>query len=312
MNAALAAENVVERYGDVAALSGVSLSVDPGETFALIGPNGAGKTTLVRALLGTITPDEGRATLFGDDPRAVDPERIGLLPQAFDPPGRLTARELVAYYGGLYESALSPDEALAAVGLDGVEGTWYEDLSGGEKRRTCVACTLVNEPELLVLDEPTTAIDPAGRRSLWRLLEELADGGTTIFLTTHDMAEAERLGDRVGLLSDGELVAVGSPEELVDDYGGEGQLVVSTEATPDALSDTDFPVESTDRGLVVRGVTPNRVDRAVSAVAASGIEYDALRWSGPTLEDAYLELTGERFAGRPRTGAAPVSGGDSA
>ena len=155
------AEDLRRTYGDTVALDGVSLSLDAGEVFGLIGPNGAGKTTLVRALTGT-TDAEGRVELLGRDPRSVDESRIGLLPQSFDPPERLTARELVAYYAGLYDEARDVDGVLRDVGLADADDTWYENLSGGQQRRVCVGTALVNDPEVLFLDEaPHRA--PAGR-----------------------------------------------------------------------------------------------------------------------------------------------------
>src|SRR6056297_853038 len=179
---ALVAEDVRRRYGDTVALDGVSLSVGEGEVFALIGPNGAGKTTLVRALTGTTEPDSGAVSVFGTDPTEADRQRLGLLPQSFDPPERLTARELIEYYAGLYDEARDPEAVLSEVGLDSGDSTWYENLSGGQKRRTCVGTALVNDPDVLFLDEPTTGIDPGGRRALWSLIEELAERGTTVFL----------------------------------------------------------------------------------------------------------------------------------
>ncbi|WP_227355109.1 ABC transporter ATP-binding protein [Haladaptatus salinisoli] len=291
MTDALVAENVRRRYGDTVALDGVSLSVGAGEVFALIGPNGAGKTTLVRSLTGTTTPDEGRVSVLGVPPAEVDESRVGLLPQSFDPPARLSARELVRYYAGLYDDPRDPDEALAEVGLADAGETWYENLSGGQQRRACVAATLVNDPDVLFLDEPTTGIDPAGRRALWSLVEGLAAGGTTVFLTTHYMAEAERLADRVGLLADGNLVAVGTPESLVAEHGGESRLVVETAASRVAV-ETGFTVEETETGLVFDGVTPADIGAVVSELNDRGIEYEALTWTEPDLEDAYLRLTG--------------------
>ncbi|WP_458185506.1 ABC transporter ATP-binding protein [Haladaptatus sp. NG-WS-4] len=291
MTDTLVAENLRKRYGDTVALDGVSLSVDEGEVFALIGPNGAGKTTLVRSLTGTTTPDEGSASVLGTTPASVDKSRVGLLPQSFDPPARLSARELVQYYAGLYDDATDPDEALAEVGLADTGETWYENLSGGQQRRACVAATLVNDPDVLFLDEPTVGIDPAGRRALWSLVDDLAEGGTTVFLTTHYMAEAERLADRVGLLADGELVAVGTPESLVADHGGESRLVVETTA-PRSAVDTGFTVEETETGLVFDGVTPADIGRVVTELNDRDVEYEALTWTEPDLEDVYLRLTG--------------------
>ncbi len=158
MNEAVVATGVSKRYGETVALDGIDLSVADGEVFGLIGPNGAGKTTLVRALTGT-TPVDGEITVHGDTPTAVDADRIGLLPQSFSPPARLTARELIDYYGGLYGTARETAEVLGAVGMAANADSWYETLSGGQQRRVCVGIALVNDPDLLFLDEPTTGIE---------------------------------------------------------------------------------------------------------------------------------------------------------
>jgi ABC-2 type transport system ATP-binding protein len=294
MDEALVAEDVRKAYGDVTALDGVTLAVERGEVFGLIGPNGAGKTTLIRAFTGT-TPVEGRVRVLGEEPGAADPARIGFLPQSFSPPERLTAREIVSYYAGLYDEARDADAVLADVGMADDADVWYENLSGGQQRRTCVATALVNDPDVLFLDEPTTGIDPAGRRALWKLVAELADGGTTVFLTSHSMQEVERLSDRVGLLADGQLVAVGTPESLVAEYGGERQLTVRTDDPTHALDDAGFAVEATAEGLVFRGVDPADIGPIVRALDAADVEFAALAWSEPDLEDVYLRLTGERF-----------------
>jgi ABC-2 type transport system ATP-binding protein len=299
MTDVLVAEEVRKTYGDTAAVDGVSLSLGEGEVFALVGPNGAGKTTFVRALTGPTEPDSGPVSVFGTDPQAVERSRLGLLPQAFDPPERLTARELVAYYAGLYEESRDPEAVLGEVGLADADDTWYENLSGGQQRRTCVATTLVNDPDLLFLDEPTTGIDPAGRRALWSLVEDLAADGTTVFLTTHYMEEAERLADRVGLLADGELAAVGTPSDLVAQFGGRTRLVVETSdeahetGSKLTLGGTDFEIEPTDGGLIVHDVAPEDIGRVVGVLDDQGIEYDALTWKEPDLEDVFLRLTGQ-------------------
>ncbi|MDR5672283.1 ABC-type multidrug transport system, ATPase component [Halalkaliarchaeum sp. AArc-CO] len=307
MDAALVAEDVRKRYGETTALSGVSLSVDGGEVFGLIGPNGAGKTTLVRALSGTIRYD-GSITVLGDRPTEVSRQRIGLLPQSFSPPARLTARELIGYYAGLYKSPRQVGEVLADVGLEDAADTWYENLSGGQRRRTCVGTALVNDPDVLFLDEPTTSIDPAGRRSLWSLIDRLAEGGTTVFLTSHSMAEVERLADRVGMLRDGELVAAGTPASLIAEYGGRSRLVVRGTVAPsditDALADaTGFEVTAAGGNVVFSGVTPADIPAAVDALESAGASYESLTWTEPSLEDVYLSLTGESFEGRRAPGA---------
>jgi len=308
MTEALVAENVRKEYGDVVALDGVSLTVESGEVFGLIGPNGAGKTTLTRALTGTTRVD-GEVRVLGDAPDAVDFQRVGLLPQSFSPAARLTARELVSYYAGLYDEARDPDAVLEDVGMADDAAVHYENLSGGQQRRTCVATALVNDPDVLFLDEPTTGIDPAGRRALWRLLDDLAAGGTTIFLTSHSMTEVERLADRVGLLSDGELVAVGTPASLVAEHGGTSRLVVRTDAGTDAVAGAGFPVEAADGELVFHDVDADDIGTVVARLDEDGVGYESLVWRQPGLEEVYLRLTGEQFEGAEATAVAAGTGG---
>ena len=296
MHPVVVAENVHRTYGDTTALDGVSLSVDEGAVFALVGPNGAGKTTLVRCLTGTTSPDAGSVELLGESPGEASEQRVGLLPQDFSPPDRLTAQELVAYYAGLYDDARAAEAVLREVGLDPDSDTWYGDLSGGERRRACVAAALVNDPDVLFLDEPTTAVDPAGRRALWRVFEDLADAGTTIVLTTHDMAEAERLADRVALLTAGSVAATGTPRELVAEYGGPTRLVVDPAEPLDGGETVDVPgfdPEVTDEGVVFPDVAPTDIEDVVAALGSGGLVFEALSWREPTLEDAYLELAGD-------------------
>jgi ABC-2 type transport system ATP-binding protein len=316
MQQAVVAEDVRRVYGEAVALDGVDLTVEAGEVFGLIGPNGAGKTTLIRALTGT-TDAEGRVEVFGSPPRAVDRERLGLLPQEFSPPERLTARELLEYYGGLYDEARPVGGVLADVGLEDDADTWYENLSGGQKRRACVAAALVNDPDLLVLDEPTTGIDPAGRRALRSLVERLADGGTTVLLTTHYMEEAEALADRVGLLSEGRLVAAGTPAELVAEHGGEPRLEVAVEGDPEptaaALASAGYDAVGTRDGVAVEGIAAREIGDVAAALDDAGVGYGALAWTQPDLEDVYLALTGTGVGsgGEPvdRDAAAVADGG---
>ncbi|MFB6168068.1 MAG: ABC transporter ATP-binding protein [Haloferacaceae archaeon] len=302
------AADVARRYGDVVALDGVSLSVAPGEVFGLIGPNGAGKTTLVRALTGT-TDAEGSVRLFGRSVAAVDEARLGLLPQSFAPASRLTARELVDYYAGLYDAdrVRATGAVLDEVGLADDADVRYEDLSGGQQRRACVATALVNDPDLLFLDEPTAGVDPAGRRALHGLVERLAAAGTTVFLTSHSMSEVAALADRVGLLRDGSLVAVGPPDGLVAEYAGRARVVVETDGdvSPDALAVDGHAVERRPDGdgLVVADVSAEDLPRVVDSVVATGLPLDAVTWARPGLEEAYFSLTGESFEEGRETGA---------
>lgn len=287
------AEDVRRRYGDTVALDGVSLTVESGEVFALVGPNGAGKTTLIRALTGT-TDAEGSIEVFGRPPTDVARHRLGVLPQEFAPASRLTARELVAYYARLYDDARDVDAVLADVGLTDSADTHYEDLSGGQKRRACVGTTLVNDPDLLVLDEPTTGIDPTGRRDIWELVGGLADGGATVLLTTHYMDEAQELADTVGLLASGRLAAVGSPGDLVARHGGESRLVVEATdgaAATRALERAGYHLLPDERHVAVP-VDPGEISAVVETLDDADVTYDGLVWRQPSLDDVYVALTG--------------------
>ncbi|MFB6193822.1 MAG: ABC transporter ATP-binding protein [Halobaculum sp.] len=295
--AVVRAENVSKRYGETAALDGVSLTVSAGEIVGLVGPNGAGKTTLVRGVTGT-TRVEGTVEVFGRPPRETDRSRLGLLPQSFAPASRLTARELVRYYGGLYDESRDATAVLRDVGLTDAADAAYETLSGGQQRRLCLGTALVNDPDLLVVDEPTTGIDPAGRRAVWRVIERLADDGTAVLLTSHSMTEVERLADRVGLLRDGRLVAEGSPAALIATHAGPARLTLEVsdaaarERAVGRLADAGYDARLTREAVVVRGVEPTEIGEVVARLPDT---CEAVRWREPGLEDAYLALTGERF-----------------
>jgi ABC-2 type transport system ATP-binding protein len=208
----------------------------------------------------------------------------------------LTARELFDYYAGLYDESRQPERVLSDVGLADAGETRYEELSGGQKRRVCLGTALVNDPDLVVLDEPTTGIDPAGRRTVREQILGLADAGATVLLTTHDMDEAERLADRVALLADGRLRAVGSPDELIAEHGGASRLFVETDAPPNGVEDAlnaDATVEGTDDGFVIRDVDPTDIGAIVDHLEQAGVAYEVLTWRQPGLEDVYMTLAGD-------------------
>jgi ABC-2 type transport system ATP-binding protein len=294
------ADGLRKTYRETVALDGVSLSVEEGEVFALVGPNGAGKTTLVRCLTGTARPTDGEARLLGSPPDETDEARVAVLPQEFSPPERLTPDELVGYYGSLYpdEETRDPDALVDEMGLSRARETRYDDLSGGQKSRLKVAVSLVNDPDVVFLDEPTTGIDPEGREDVWGVVERLAAEGTTVFLTTHYMREVERLADRVALISEGAIAEVGETDAVVRKHAGEPRLVVRTVGPAEEAAET---VSSDGAGarvdgdkLVFDGVGVDGIGDALDALDAAAVEYDEVRWREPGLEEAYLRLTGER------------------
>jgi ABC-2 type transport system ATP-binding protein len=221
-----------KRYGDVIAVAGLDLDVRTGECFGLLGPNGAGKTTTVEILEGLLAPDSGDVEVlgmrWGRDDRALR-QRLGIQLQDTQLNEKLTVLEIVRLFRSFYRQGPSVDEVIAMVELDAKRTSRVGKLSGGQKQRLAVACALVNEPELLFLDEPTTGLDPQSRRQLWTLLDAYRSKGGTILLTTHYMDEAETLCDRVAIVDQGRVIALGSPRELIASLGAEHVVEFSLE-----------------------------------------------------------------------------------
>jgi ABC-2 type transport system ATP-binding protein len=214
-----------KRYGDLVAVDGVSFEVAEGEVFGILGPNGAGKTTTLEMIEGMRPIDEGSATIDGvdvrRDPREVK-RRIGIQLQASAFFDELTLTELIDLFGQLYERNVDPAALLAMVDLTEKAKSQVRTLSGGQKQRFSIASALVNEPRVLFLDEPTTGLDPQARRHMWGLVRLIRDGGHTVVLTTHYMEEAEELCDRVAIMDGGHIIALDTPQRLVDELIGRG------------------------------------------------------------------------------------------
>ena len=214
-----------KRYGDLVAVDGVSFEVAEGEVFGILGPNGAGKTTTLEMIEGMRPIDDGAATIDGvdvrRDPREVK-RRIGIQLQASAFFDELTLTELIDLFGRLYEREVDPAALLAMVDLTEKAKSQVRTLSGGQKQRFSIASALVNDPRVLFLDEPTTGLDPQARRHMWGLIRLIRDRGHTVVLTTHYMEEAEELCDRVAIMDGGHIIALDTPQKLVDELIGRG------------------------------------------------------------------------------------------
>ena len=220
--AAARCTGLVKRYGDVVAVAGLDLEVRTGECFGLLGPNGAGKTTTIEILEGLLAPDEGTVEVLGRGWGRGDEalrQRLGIQLQETRLNERLTVEETLRLFRSFYVRGPTVDQVLGLVELETKRRSWVGKLSGGQRQRLAVACALVNEPDLLFLDEPTTGLDPQSRRQLWSLLQQFRSKGGTILITTHYMEEAEALCDRVGIVDHGKLIALGTPRELVARLG---------------------------------------------------------------------------------------------
>jgi ABC-2 type transport system ATP-binding protein len=263
-------------YGEALAVDGFDLDINRGEVFALLGPNGAGKTTTVEILEGYRHRDGGTVAVLGQDPANAGRNwraRIGIVLQLTAEP-ELTVAEMVTMFAGFYPKPRDPGDVIELVGLGGLAARRGNQLSGGQRRRLDVALGIVGRPELLFLDEPTTGFDPEARRQFWELIEHLASEGTTILLTTHYLPEAEALADRVAVLAEGKLVALGEPATL----GGR----VTQEA--------QVSWEAPDGRRTLQTATPTKVVAELAAQFAG--EVPGLAVSRPSLEDVYLELIG--------------------
>ena len=219
---AVRCEGLTKRYGDVVAVNGLSLHVRRGECFGLLGPNGAGKTTTIEILEGLLTPDAGEVDVlglrWGTDDRELR-QRLGVQLQETQLAEKLTVEETLRLFRSFYHRGRTVDELLSIIELESKRRSWVGKLSGGQKQRLAIACALAGDPDLLFLDEPTTGLDPQSRRQLWGLLQRFRTGGGTILLTTHYMDEAETLCDRVAIVDEGRVIAVGTPRDLIGSLG---------------------------------------------------------------------------------------------
>ncbi|MGC5308472.1 ABC transporter ATP-binding protein [Micromonospora zamorensis] len=291
-----------KRYGDLVAVQDVSFTVEAGEIFGVLGPNGAGKTTTVECVAGLRVPDGGGASVLGLDPRrdaAQLRQRVGVQLQESQLPDQLRVAEALELYASFYRNPADPAELIERLGLGEKRNTAYKKLSGGQKQRLSIALALVGNPEIAILDELTTGLDPQARRDTWSLIEQVRDSGVTIVLVTHFMEEAERLCDRIAVIDRGRVVALDTPAGLVSTVAPEQRIRFRPSAPVDDRLLTDLPevsaVQRTGSQVVVTG-TGDLLHAVTSVLARHQIVAADLRLEQSTLDDAFVELTGRRPA----------------
>lgn len=294
-------ENLSKRYGDRAVVDGVTFAVDRGEIFGLLGPNGAGKTTLVECIEGLRTPDGGTITVCGLDPRRDESELrqvLGAQLQESQLPDKLTVGEAMRLYSSFYRTPADWRELLETLKLTDRIDTRYRQLSGGQKQRLAIALALLGNPQVAVLDELTTALDPQARRDTWALIEDVRDRGVTILLVTHFMEEAERLCDRIAVVDAGRIVAIDSPSGLVRRVDDTQRLRFRPSAPFDPTLLTELAevetAETSGRHLVVTG-TGSLLLAVTNELAKAEVTPEDLKLEQTSLEDAFVALTGRRI-----------------
>lgn len=295
-------DHLVKRYGSLTAVDNVSFQIMRGEIFALLGPNGAGKTTLIEILECLRSPSDGTAKVLGQSVTSSDGAReirkgIGVLPQDFNGLDKLTVKENVDFFGAMNKKRISTQDLLKTLELEDKAKTRFENLSGGLKQRVGIAAALVNNPELVFLDEPTTGLDPKARRDVWKVIRGLKAMKKTVLLTSHYMEEAEVLADRIAIINRGKIAALGAPQELIETVSTSRRIVLRRGGEPVAEllrrrfshvrveEDGDVMVQLSSVAEVweaLKHLTDARVERDIDVVL-------------PTIEDVFLKVVGAKI-----------------
>ena len=282
--------HVTKSFGPVVALDDFSFSIAPGEVVALLGPNGAGKTTAVRLLLGLAKPGSGVARVFGGDPRQPAARtRSGAMLQVARVPETLRVREHIELFSSYYPKPMPLDDVLDAAGLRGLGDRLYGKLSGGQKQRVLFALAICGDPELLILDEPTAGLDVEARRGLWEQIRRFVRRGRSVLLTTHQLAEADALSNRIVVIDRGRVVAEGTPEAIKARASGRKIRCKTAIAIGDLAAMPGVVSVHDDHGTIE--ISTSNSDAAVRALIARDPSLANLEIAGADLEEAFLALT---------------------
>ena len=296
---AIVVDQLCKRYGDLRAVDNISFTVKAGEMFAFLGPNGAGKSTTAEIIETIRKPTSGHVSVLGMDVtkrKAAIVRRIGVLPQGFSSFDRITVRESLQFYARVFGCRTDIDALMDLTNLRGKADAMFNTLSGGLKQRVGIAAALVNDPEVVFLDEPTTGLDPHARRHVWDVLRGLKNRGKTIFLTTHYMEEAELLADTVAIISRGQIVAIDSPARLTEQHGDHLRLTLESidQAALVVIRKMGFsPKPTSDENMSVPLKDVDDVHRVLDEVRKAGYSPGNVEVRKASLEEVFLKLTDE-------------------
>ncbi len=301
----LEVSNLRKSYGDFEAVRGVSFHVEPGEVFGLLGPNGAGKTTTVEILEGIRPATSGQVRVLGYDPNVQAmalKQRIGVALQSTKLPDKMKVIEALELFASFYDRTADLNKLLDRLQLSEKRNAFFSTLSGGQKQRVAIALALVNDPQVVFFDEPTTGLDPQVRLEIHSLIQQLREGKRSILLTTHYIEEAERLCDRVAIIDQGQIIAIGTPKEIQAKAQNMSRIDIQTEAplhdlpTPAALVEEKFSFSADRLTLTVLSPKPARaIVELVKWIDGMGVSLADIHLKRPTLEDVFIEMTGKKL-----------------
>jgi ABC-2 type transport system ATP-binding protein len=285
--------HVTKTFGKITAVDDLSLEVPHGICFGLLGPNGAGKTTLIEIIEDILTPTAGEVFYKGVQRTADFREQIGIMFQQTALLSYMTIDETLRTFQALYSNSADIQELMDLCHLHEIRNQMNDKISGGQRQRLLLALALVNQPELLFLDEPSTGLDPQARRNLWEIVQTVKQQGRTIILTTHYMEEAQQLCDIVAIMDRGKIIAQGSPSRLIAQYGGGLNLILPATAIPANGHSMPYPVTYNDGKAILR--VDDDMNTAIKRLLGLGFDLSKLEVLGPNLEAVFLNLTGRRL-----------------
>ena len=284
-----------KHYDNIKAVDGITFSVNQGEIFGLLGPNGAGKTTAIEIMEGLRKRDGGDVKVLGLDPWKEGHKlhkKIGVIPQDFSLFEKITPKEAIIYYANLFNVKANPDQILNDVLLEDSANVFFENLSGGQKQKTGLALALVNSPELLFLDEPTTGLDPNARRAIWEVIKGLKATGKTIILTTHYLDEAQQLSDRVAIMDHGKIVAMGTVDKIIEEHGSKERLeILGSKELADYITENTELMVSYRQGIISIELK-QKIDAlaALAAAEQSKLDWGEIHTRRDSLDDVFIKL----------------------
>jgi ABC-2 type transport system ATP-binding protein len=292
MAALLEVKNLVKKYKAIVAVNGTSFNVEKGVCFGLLGPNGAGKTTTIEVIEGVIPPTAGEIIYKGNPRTASFKDEVGIQFQTTSLLSFLTVRETLVTIQSLYRKTADIDKLVEMCHLGEFQNQYNDKISGGQRQRFLLAMALINQPELLFLDEPSTGLDPQARRNLWDLIQQIKREGRTISLTTHYMEEAEYLCDEIAIMDYGKIIARGTPQELIKQYSPEMTVILPTDHLDHALDRLSLPYRKVHDSVEIK---TSDVNSCLDLLISQNVDLSDLTVRSPSLESVFLNLTGRQL-----------------